>query len=90
MGTDKFYYQILLVLPRKEDKLIFWIRNSKIEYSSKNELVNFIKENCKYVKNIHHINKIQAMEIDKKYFDEIDNWYIKNSKPRDYAIIYDE
>ena len=88
METGKFYYQILVTLNKKTERLFIWIRDNKIEYSNKKELETYVKNNCKELKKFTHIEKLIVMEITKEYYEQMDRWYVQNSKPRDFTVIH--
>lgn len=87
MDTNKFYYQILVTLNKKTERLFIWIKDNKIEYSNKKELETYVKNNCKELKKFTHIEKLIVMEITKEYYEQMDRWYVQNSKPRDFTVI---
>ena len=89
MNTPKFYYNILVSLNKKTEKMIVWIRNEKIEYNNRKELEKFVKNNCKELKRFNHIEKIIVMEMKEEQFKDLDRWYVDNSKPRDFTVIRD-
>jgi len=86
INTNEYYYQICIKMPR-DDALIFWKRNEKIPYDNKEELKTFIKNNLPGIERFHRITDIIADEVPKENLIELDNWYIANSKPKDYTVV---
>ena len=70
VADKKFYYQILVVMPRKYDKLLFWVRNTKIEYSTKEELINGFPNEI--VESVKILTRVRPIDY-KDYIDNISN-----------------
>ena len=86
--NNKFYYEILVILSKKTERMIIWIKDEKIEYSNKKELENYVKNNCIGLKKFNHIEKVIVMEITEDHYKELDRWYVNHSKPRDFTVIH--
>ena len=84
----KYYYQILISTADK-DYLVFWIRNEEIVYSNPIELNIYVKNNLPGIKEYRKIRNIIVFKINKEHLDDIDRWYVRNSKRRDYRVIED-
>lgn len=84
----KFYYEILVILNKKTERMIIWIKDEKIEYSNMKELETYVKNNCKALKNYNNIQKVIVMEITEEQYKELDRWYVNHSKPRDFTVFH--
>lgn len=84
----KFYYEILVILNKKHERMLIWIKDEKIEYSNRKELEKYVKDNCKGLKKFTNIEKVIVMEISEEQYKELDRWYVNHSKPRDFTVIH--
>ena len=90
MNDNKFFYQMVVRFPNKDERLFYWIRNEKIPYSNNKELMMFVKDNCTYFNRYKSVKLIRSIEVTQEQFESLDNWYIANSKKRDYTVIRDK
>lgn len=92
MEDNRYYYQIMVISgPHKHEKedLYYWVRDNKIPYKNTNELISFIRSNFRVLKKYKHKIKIYANEVTMNTVVEMNEWYERNSKIRDYNIIFD-
>lgn len=85
---QKYYYQVLISTPDK-DILVFWIKNEEIKHNNPVELKLYVKKNLPIINEFRKVKNVFVKVIDKEEYNAIDNWYIKNSKKRDYRIVND-
>lgn len=86
MNDTKFYYQILVTTPDR-DELIFWIRDEEIKHDNQIQLNLYVKKNLPNIKDFRKIRNVIVNAITKEEYDNINNWYVKNSKKRDYIVV---
>ena len=90
MGNEKYYYQILIITSSKHEDLVYWVRNEKINYSTNNELVGYIRKNLPIIKNYKKIINVMAMEVPKEVLDTLNAHCEKYSEKKDFIVINDK